>query len=219
MILEVTLDKSRELGVVVPRRRSRSTSPGSTTRASLSAASNPAQDALFPAGALTETMLAGVLGPVLIARRGHEPAGRVDRDPRHPVVRRAHQGAADQQRRRRAVEPAPPDHEQRGRRDLGRLALPFPVSTLGLRRRRRAGRGRRRLPASRACPASSLDVQRENVALELKLTPHVNEHDMVRLEVDEKISELAPGTQQPRPVDVGADREDDRRRQGSADRS
>ncbi|HEY5453197.1 MAG TPA: type II secretion system protein GspD, partial [Polyangia bacterium] len=37
------------------------------------------------------------------------------------------------------------------------------------------------------------NVQREKVALELKLTPHVNEHDMVRLEVDEKISELAPG--------------------------
>ena len=36
-------------------------------------------------------------------------------------------------------------------------------------------------------------MQREKVALELKLTPHVNEHDMVRLEVDEKISELAPG--------------------------
>jgi general secretion pathway protein D len=38
------------------------------------------------------------------------------------------------------------------------------------------------------------NVQREKVALELKLTPHVNEHDMVRLEVDEKISELAPGS-------------------------
>jgi general secretion pathway protein D len=36
-------------------------------------------------------------------------------------------------------------------------------------------------------------VQREKVALEMKLTPHVNEHDLIRLEVDEKISELAPG--------------------------
>ena len=36
-------------------------------------------------------------------------------------------------------------------------------------------------------------VQREKVALELKLTPHVNEHDLIRLEVDEKISEVAPG--------------------------
>ena len=36
-------------------------------------------------------------------------------------------------------------------------------------------------------------MQREKVALELKLTPHVNEHDMIRLEVDEEISELAPG--------------------------
>jgi general secretion pathway protein D len=37
-------------------------------------------------------------------------------------------------------------------------------------------------------------VQREKVALELKLTPHVNEHDLIRLEVDEKISEVAPGS-------------------------
>jgi general secretion pathway protein D len=37
-------------------------------------------------------------------------------------------------------------------------------------------------------------VQREKVALEMKLTPHVNEHDIIRLEVDEKISELAPGS-------------------------
>jgi general secretion pathway protein D len=28
----------------------------------------------------------------------------------------------------------------------------------------------------------------------MKLTPHVNEHDLIRLEVDEKISELAPGS-------------------------
>ena len=28
----------------------------------------------------------------------------------------------------------------------------------------------------------------------MKLTPHVNEHDIIRLEVDEKISELAPGS-------------------------
>jgi len=36
-------------------------------------------------------------------------------------------------------------------------------------------------------------VQREKVALEMKLVPHVNEHDIIRLEVDEKISEVAPG--------------------------
>ena len=36
-------------------------------------------------------------------------------------------------------------------------------------------------------------MQRENVALEIKLTPHVNEHDVIRLEVDVKDSELAAG--------------------------
>jgi len=68
--------------------------------------------------------------------------------------------------------------------------VPFPVSTLGLN------------PAGAAAGGSSFpfglanafpQVQREKVALEMKLTPHVNEHDLIRLEVDEKISELAPG--------------------------
>src|SRR5204862_7132661 len=68
--------------------------------------------------------------------------------------------------------------------------VPFPVSTLGLP----GG-----VPGAGGAATPFLgnfgfpNVQREKVALELKLTPHVNEHDMVRLEVDEKISELAPG--------------------------
>ena len=44
-----------------------------------------------------------------------------------------------------------------------------------------------------ACIGRSSFELDDVVSLELKLTPHVNEHDMVRLEVDEKISEVAPG--------------------------
>src|SRR5260370_5245783 len=74
--------------------------------------------------------------------------------------------------------------------------VPFPVSTIGL------GGG---VPGAGAGALGALgglgglggffpQVQREKVALEMKLTPHVNEHDIIRLEVDEKISELAPGS-------------------------
>ena len=66
--------------------------------------------------------------------------------------------------------------------------IPFPVSTLGLGGTG-AGRRRARLGLGGLFP----QVQRENVALEIKLTPHVNEHDIIRLEVDVKDSELAAG--------------------------
>jgi general secretion pathway protein D len=70
--------------------------------------------------------------------------------------------------------------------------IPFPVSTIGL--------GGAIPGAGGANPLAGLglgglfpQVQREKVALEMKLVPHVNEHDIIRLEVDEKISEVAPG--------------------------
>ncbi len=70
--------------------------------------------------------------------------------------------------------------------------IPFPVSTIGL--------GGAVPGAAGANPLAGLgigglfpQVQREKVALEMKLVPHVNEHDIIRLEVDEKISEVAPG--------------------------
>ena len=71
--------------------------------------------------------------------------------------------------------------------------VPFPVSTFGLGGGGRAG-GAAPIPGLAGVSSFFPNVQREKVALELKLTPHVNEHDMVRLEVDEKISELAPGS-------------------------
>jgi general secretion pathway protein D len=69
--------------------------------------------------------------------------------------------------------------------------VPFPVSTFGLGGGQAPG-GAAPIPGFAGVSSFFPNVQREKVALELKLTPHVNEHDMVRLEVDEKISELAP---------------------------
>ena len=71
--------------------------------------------------------------------------------------------------------------------------VPFPVSTFGLGGGAAPG-GAAPIPGFAGVSSFFPNVQREKVALELKLTPHVNEHDMVRLEVDEKISELAPGS-------------------------
>jgi general secretion pathway protein D len=71
--------------------------------------------------------------------------------------------------------------------------VPFPVSTFGIGGGSAPG-GAAPIPGFAGVSSFFPNVQREKVALELKLTPHVNEHDMVRLEVDEKISELAPGS-------------------------
>jgi general secretion pathway protein D len=40
----------------------------------------------------------------------------------------------------------------------------------------------------------NVSVNREDVALTLKLTPHVNEDNQIRLEIDQEMSEIAPGT-------------------------
>jgi general secretion pathway protein D len=64
--------------------------------------------------------------------------------------------------------------------------IPFPVSTLGL-----GGAGAGASPLGLGLGGLFPQVQRENVALEIKLTPHVNEHDIIRLEVDVKDSEVS----------------------------
>ncbi len=70
--------------------------------------------------------------------------------------------------------------------------IPFPVSTIGLGGAV-PGAGAAGGIAGSVSGGLFPQVQREKVALEMKLMPHVNEHDMIRLEVDEKISEVAPG--------------------------
>ena len=124
MILEVTLDKSRELGASFHAAKPFSI-PGHGRPEPGRRRPEPGQD-VVPGGRADRDDAGWRARPGAGSRRGQEPRRRVDGDARHPFVRRAHQGVADQQRRRRVVEPAPADHEQRGRRDLGRLARAVP---------------------------------------------------------------------------------------------
>ncbi|HEX4406888.1 MAG TPA: type II secretion system secretin GspD [Polyangia bacterium] len=189
MILEVTIDKERDLGAswhaAAPKALFGSDSPSLIV-----GGLNPSAT-LFPASSLGETMLAGVLGPVIPAAEaqslGTSSTTTVD-IPSFGVLIKALQTNSD-------VDVLSNPHllimnNEEGEISVGQR-IPFPVSTLGL------GGG----AAGAAAGLGALggigqlfpQVQREKVALEMKLTPHVNEHDLIRLEVDEKISEVAPG--------------------------
>ena len=189
MILEVTLDKSRELGASWHGAKPENCS-GSDEPSLIVGGLNPAKT-IFPAASLAETMLAGVLGPVLTpdeARSLGTSATTTVDIPSFGVLIKALQTNSD-------VDVLSNPHILIMNNEDGEISvgprIPFPVSTLGLR------------GAPSTTGASGFggfgnfgfpNVQREKVALELKLTPHVNEHDIIRLEVDEKISELAPGS-------------------------
>jgi general secretion pathway protein D len=187
MILEVTLDKERDLGAswhgIKPQNLF-----GLSEPSLIVGGLNPA-NTLQPTNALGDTMLAGILGPVLTASEaqglGTAATSTVD-IPSFGVLIKALQTNSD-------VDVLSNPHllimnNEDGEISVGQK-IPFPVSTLGLN------------PAGAAGAASPLgglgfgglfpQVQRENVALEIKLTPHVNEHDVIRMEVDAKDSEVA----------------------------
>jgi general secretion pathway protein D len=188
MILEVTLDKERDLGAswhgILPKNNLFGLSGPSLIVGGL----NPA-NTLQPTNALGDTMLAGILGPVLSATDaqglGTAATSTVD-IPSFGVLIKALQTNSD-------VDVLSNPHllimnNEDGEISVGQK-IPFPVSTLGLN------------PGGAAGGASAFglglgglfpQVQRENVALEIKLTPHVNEHDVIRMEVDAKDSELGP---------------------------
>jgi len=189
MILEVTLDKERDLGASWHGVKPQSLF-GLSDPSLIVGGLNPTQT-LVPTNALGDTMLAGILGPVLspaeAAGLGTAVTSTVD-IPSFGVLIKALQTNND-------VDVLSNPHLLIMNNEDGEISVgqrvPFPVSTIGL------GGG-----APGAAGASALglglgslfpQVQREKVALEMKLTPHVNEHDIIRLEVDEKISELAPG--------------------------
>jgi general secretion pathway protein D len=191
MILEVTLDKERDLGASWHGVKPQSLF-GLSDPSLIVGGLNPT-NTLVPTNALGETMLAGILGPVLspaeAAGLGTAVTSTVD-IPSFGVLIKALQTNND-------VDVLSNPHLLIMNNEDGEISVgqrvPFPVSTIGL------GGG-----APGATGASALgglglgslfpQVQREKVALEMKLTPHVNEHDIIRLEVDEKISELAPGS-------------------------
>jgi general secretion pathway protein D len=191
MILEVTLDKTRELGAsfhgALPKNLF-----GMDNSSLIVGGFNPAKT-LFPASSLAETMLAGVLGPVLNPEEarslGTSQTATLD-IPQFGVLIKALQTNSD-------VDVLSNPHllimnNEEGEISVG-ARIPFPVSTLGLGAAAGAT-GAGALGALGGLGVGGLfpQVQREKVALELKLTPHVNEHNIIRLEVDEKISEVSP---------------------------
>jgi general secretion pathway protein D len=192
MILEVTIDKERDLGAAwhaaVPHNLF-----GMSNPSLIVGGLNPAKT-IFPAGSISDTMLAGILGPVLSAEdaRSLGTASTTTIDiPSFGVLIKALQTNSD-------VDVLSNPHllimnNEEGEISVGQR-IPFPVSTLGLGAAAGAT-GAAGLGALGGLGVGGLfpQVQREKVALELKLTPHVNEHDLIRLEVDEKISEVAPG--------------------------
>ena len=186
MILEVTLDKERDLGAswhaVKPQNLFGLSSPSLIV-----GGLNPA-NTLQPTNALGDTMLAGILGPVLTpaeaAGLGSAATATVD-IPSFGVLINALQTNSD-------VDVLSNPHilimnNEDGEISVGQK-IPFPVSTLGL-----GGSGATSPLGGLGLGGLFPQVQRENVALEIKLTPHVNEHDVIRLEVDVKDSELAAG--------------------------
>jgi general secretion pathway protein D len=186
MILEVTLDKQRELGAAWHGAKPQNMF--GLSEPSLIVGGLNASKTIFPASSLGETMLAGVLGPVLTpdeARSlGTSSTTTVD-IPSFGVLIKALQTNSD-------VDVLSNPHLLIMNNEDGEISVgsrvPFPVSTLGLPGGMPGGTGAPVGFGNFGFP----NVQREKVALELKLTPHVNEHDVIRLEVDEKISELAP---------------------------
>jgi general secretion pathway protein D len=193
LILEVTIDKTRELGAsfhgAKPQNLFGMNDPGL-----ILGGLNPGKT-LSPAGLIAETMLAGVLGPVLSQTEarsfGASATATVD-IPSFGVLIKALQTNSD-------VDVLSNPHLLIMNNEEGEISvgsrIPFPVSTLGL-----GGGGGLPGGAAGAAGLAGLglgglfpQVQREKVALEMKLIPHINEHDMIRLEVEEKISEVAPG--------------------------
>jgi general secretion pathway protein D len=191
MILEVTLDKQRDLGVSFHGAKPFSI-PGLDNQSLAIGGLNPSKT-LFPASSLTETMLAGVLGPVLspdeAKNLGAGSTATLD-IPSFGVLIKALQTNSD-------VDVLSNPHLLIMNNEDGEISVgsrvPFPVSTFGIGGGAAPG-GASPIPGFAGLNSFFPNVQREKVALEMKLTPHVNEHDMVRLEVDEKISELAPGS-------------------------
>ena len=191
MILEVTLDKQRDLGASFHGAKPQKLF-GLDSDSLIVGGLNPSKT-LFPVGALSETMLAGILGPVLspdeAKNLGALATSTVD-IPSFGVLVKALQVNND-------VDVLSNPHLLIMNNEDGEISVgsrvPFPVSTFGLGGGAAPG-GAAQIPGLGGLGSFFPNVQREKVALELKLTPHVNEHDMIRLEVDEKISELAPGS-------------------------
>ena len=154
MILEVLLDKSRDLGVAyhggMPPKPGRQ---GERDPGRLRRRQDPDPGRRWPA------TWSGLAGAVLRARaRGHAPSRLFGTQVDIPSFGVLVKLAAEEQRRQRAVDAAPADHEQPGGRDLGRAsACPSRAASGRLRRRlpgqQGGGRPRRSAGRHRRCSA------------------------------------------------------------------
>jgi general secretion pathway protein D len=182
MILEVTMDRQLDLGASFHWAKPENLF-GLSDPSLLLGGLNPS-NTLYPTNALSDTMLAGILGPVLTSAQAQSLGVSSTVDvPSFGVLIKALQTNGD-------VDVLSNPHllimnNEEGDISVGQR-VPFPVTTAGLSGSTAASGS----SALSALGGSSPQVQRQKVALEMKLTPHVNGHDLIRLEVDEKIEEL-----------------------------
>ena len=216
MILEVTIDKERDLGASWHAAKPWNLF-GMADPSLIVGGLNPSAT-LFPANSLSDTMLAGVLGPAIPAAEaqslGTSSTTTLD-IPSFGVLIKALQTNSD-------VDVLSNPHllimnNEEGEIPVGQR-IPFPVSTLGLGAASGAS-GAAGLGALGGLGIGGLfpQVQREKVALEdeahaarqrARFHPPRGRREDLRGRA---------GREQPRPVDVGAVGEDDRRREGRAD--
>ena len=183
-ILEISVDKTRKLGVAW---HGGSTVGTGSDQSLLFGGSEPSSDVnsiLFSPAALSG-LAAGLRGPPIPGADDHPrpAAGHVD-----PELRRVRAGAAEQRRRQRRVDAAHPHHRQREGDHPGR---PEPAVPRLARRLPRCGGATGAAGAPGATFGLGTSVQRQDVALKLEITPHVNDSDFVRLEIDNEISDVS----------------------------
>jgi general secretion pathway protein D len=191
MILEVTIDKNRELGGSFHIAKGASLF-GLSGQSLLVSGFNPAKT-LNPASLLGETMLAGILGPTLTSAQATSLglSSTTADIPSFGVMIKALQTNSD-------VDVLSNPHLLIMNNEEGEISvgsrIPFAVSTAGLSTNTAGATSSAGALTGLGIGSLFPQVQREKVALEMKLIPHVNENDVIRLEVDEKISEVAPGS-------------------------
>ena len=191
--MDLTIDRENQLGDGVPRGATPNTTRRSTRgRRSLYGGLNPFRSILLPSptDSTLNAFALGIRGPGMPGQR--EP-------PRHrlldPGVRRPHQRAGQHQRRRHPLDAAHPRDRQHPGRDQRRPEHPA-ADQLRRLRRHPGARGRRGRGGRRSGGLGGLGgfgggaAPRQDIGTKVKIIPHLNDSDEVRLEVTEEISDI-----------------------------